>query len=252
MTPAQLADAQRLSSECLKNGLRRCELGTRSQTTDRESPQAPRSGTPQPASTGSGFFVSAEGHAITNAHVVDGCKSLRSSKGDSFALVLIDRASDLAMVKAAVGPTNFARIQGGRGVRPGQSVVAVGFPYSGALSSTATVTTGTVAALSGPRDDRRLIQITAPVQPGNSGGPLLGPSGAVVGVVASKLNAITVAEAMGDIPQNINFAISSGTLQSFLNATGVPFEMNNVDTARNSADIAAEAFRYTILIECIK
>ena len=51
------------------------------------------------------------------------------------------------------------------------------------------------------------MQITAPVQPGNSGGPLLDGAGNVLGVVVAKLDALYVAEAIGDIPQKLNFAI---------------------------------------------
>jgi S1-C subfamily serine protease len=78
------------------------------------------------------------------------------------------------------------------GIRSGEGVVAVGFPLRGLLASTANVTTGSVSALAGPRDATRYLPITAPVQPGNSGGPLLDPSGNVIGVVVGKLDALTV------------------------------------------------------------
>ena len=79
------------------------------------------------------------------------------------------------------------------------------------------------------------------MQPGNSGGPLLGGNGSVVGVVVGKLNAMKVAEAIGDIPQNVNFAVSLGTLQSFLNANGVPYILDDSKATKSPADIAAEA-----------
>ena len=130
--------------------------------------------------------------------------------------------------------------------------MAVGFPLSGLLSSDHIVTTGTISALSGLGNDRRTIQITAPVQPGNSGGPLLGEDGSVVGVVVSKLDAMKVAEAIGDIPQNVNFAVSLGVLQSFLNANDVPYLLENSKGTKSPADIAAEASRYTVLLECLR
>ena len=61
----------------------------------------------------------------------------------------------------------------------------VGYPLRGLLASEANVSTGAVSALAGPGDDRRLIQITAPVQSGNSGGPVLDAAGNVVGVVSA-------------------------------------------------------------------
>ena len=96
------------------------------------------------------------------------------------------------------------------------------------------------------------MQITAPVQPGNSGGPLLGDNGSVVGVVVGKLDAVKVAEVIGDIPQNVNFAVSLGTLQSFLNANDVPYVLDDNGTTKSPADITAEASRYTVLVECLR
>jgi S1-C subfamily serine protease len=114
------------------------------------------------------------------------------------------------------------------------------------------VTTGIISALSGLSNDRRTIQTTAPVQPGNSGGPLLGESGSVVGVVVGKLDAMKVAEVIGDIPQNVNFAVSLGTLQSFLNANGIPYLLDNSNATKSPADIAADASHYTVRIECLR
>ena len=71
-----------------------------------------------------------------------------------------------------------------------------------------------------------MLQISAPVQAGNSGGPLLDETGAVVGIVVSKLNAIMVAIATDDLAQNINFAIKVSTARAFAEAQGI-----NIDTA---------------------
>jgi serine protease Do len=81
---------------------------------------------------------------------------------------------------------------------------------------------------------------------------LLGENGSVVGVVVGKLNAMKVAAAIGDVPQNVNFAVSAGTLQSFLNANDVPYKLDDSNATKSPADIAAEASRYTVLLECIK
>ncbi len=78
------------------------------------------------------------------------------------------------------------------------------------LSSDLNVTTGVVSALAGPGNNRRLIQITAPIQPGNSGGPVLDQSGHVVGVVVARLDALKLVQRTGRLPQNVNFAISEG------------------------------------------
>jgi S1-C subfamily serine protease len=138
----------------------------------------------------------------------------------------------------------------GRGVRLADNVVVAGFPLSGLLSSGLNVTTGAVSALAGPGDDRRLIQITAPVQPGNSGGPLLDASGNVVGVVVSKLDAVAVASVTGDIPQNVNFAISLGTLQAFLDANSIDYQTRASSAPKSNADVAEVARAATVQIEC--
>ena len=213
------------------------------------APQRP----PEPAIySGTGFFVGTEGHIITNAHVVADCRSVSSSRGGQISRLAIDKESDLALYIASEKPRFSARIRGGRGARVGEFVVAIGFPLSGLLSSDPIVTTGTISALAGLKNDRREIQITAPVQPGNSGGPLIGETGSVVGVIVGKLDAVKVARAIGDIPQNVNFAVSLGTLQSFLNANAVPYIIDEGTVAQTPADIAAEASRYTVLLECLQ
>ncbi len=203
-------------------------------------------------SSGSGFFVGTEGHLVTNAHVVAGCKYVRSSRGGQISQVAIDEASDLALYIASERIPFAAVLRGGKGPRIGEPVIAIGFPLKGLLSSDAIITTGTISALAGVKNDRRKIQITAPVQPGNSGGPLVGENGSVVGVVVGKLNALKIAEVIGDIPQNVNFAVSLGTLQSFLNANDVPYVLDDSTAAKTPADIAAEAARYTIMLECFR
>jgi hypothetical protein len=233
MTPAQLAQARTMSERCLRSRYKDCEA-------------------PAVVSTGTGFFVSDKGHVVTNAHVVDGCRSVRASRGGTLSKVATDDASDLAVYVAAERSPAIARLRGGRGARVGEAVVTIGFPLTGLLSSDPIVTTGIISALSGMKNDRRTIQITAPVQSGNSGGPLLGEYGSVVGVVVAKLDALKVAEAIGDMPQNVNFAVSLGTLQSFLNANDIPYLLDDAKVARSPADIAAEATRYTVMLECLR
>ena len=161
--------------------------------------------------------------------------------------------NDLALLKAAGIPAEVAKLRSGRSVRPGDDVVVVGFPLRQVLAPSAIVTTGTVSALSGLGNDTAKLQITAPVQQGNSGGPLLDRHGLVVGVVQSKLNALRIAGATGDLPQNVNFAINGATLQSFLEANGVAFRSAPPAGATlSAADVGEQAARYTVAIECVR
>jgi uncharacterized protein len=243
MTPAQIAEAQKLSSAWKPN-----VAGGGNEP--RAVPNTSRA-TGAVESTGSGFFVTAAGDLLTNAHVVEGCSRVSLAGGSPLTVVDIDASSDLALLKVGANSTRTPlMLRQGRGIRLADSIVVAGFPLTGLLSSGLNVTTGAVSALAGPDDDRRLVQITAPVQPGNSGGPLLDASGNVVGVVVSKLDALMVASATGDIPQNVNFAISLGALQAFLDANGVDYQTRVSSTPISNADVAEQARAATVQIEC--
>lgn len=205
---------------------------------------------PQLDATGTGFFVSRQGEIITNDHVIDGC-SLLKTQTSALTVIARDTGNDLALLKSAQPVPQFATFSG-RPVRAGQSVMAVGYPLRGLLSSGASVTTGNVSALAGPNDDTGLLQITAPVQPGNSGGPLLDQSSNVVGVVVSKLDSLKVARATGDIPQNVNFAIKAAIVRSFLETNGVEFSTAASITKLDPAVVAERAIKFTVVVECWK
>jgi S1-C subfamily serine protease len=227
-----------------------CELSPASKGPTQAPPQSKHPSTAKhQLVTGTGFFVTPAGHVITNAHVVSGCKSVQSASG-MLTVLAVDEASDLALLRTKATPTEVAKVRSGRGPKPGEAVVAIGFPLTDLLGSDPSVTTGVISSLAGIKNDRRFIQITAPVQPGNSGGPLFGENGTVIGVVVGKLDAIAVAQATGDIPQNVNFAVSLGTLQSFLDANNVAYEIDERQTTETPANIATHATSYTILLQC--
>jgi hypothetical protein len=247
MTPAQLAEAQRLAREW-----RPRKQGSEGSAIVK-TPTVPLERPTEPKSTGSGFVVSAAGHLLTNQHVVDSCARLtvQATGGRRPATVVrADTRNDLALLKMQDKAAAQAHFREGRGIRSGDSVVVLGYPLSGLLASEANVTTGTVSALSGPGDDSRLMQITAPVQPGNSGGPILDSAGNIVGIVVSKLDALKVAAAIGDIPQNVNFGIHASVARTFLDANGVDYQTAPAERTLDPATIAAQAKAYTVLVEC--
>jgi S1-C subfamily serine protease len=200
--------------------------------------------------TGSGFVISKSGHLLTNAHVVSGCRSLTAGDGRRISPVAVDEIVDLAILRIAdyAGPT--AKFRKNGSVRLGEDIIVVGFPYQGLLSSGLSVTKGSVSALAGISDDGGLIQISAPVQAGNSGGPALDSSGHVIGVVVSKLDAIEVLEALGDVPQNVNFAIAQNTAEQFIADHGLSVPSENSFSVVPTADIASSAEQYTVMINC--
>jgi S1-C subfamily serine protease len=79
-----------------------------------------------------------------------------------------------------------------------------------------TAITGEIASLSGAGDDPRYFQISVPVQPGNSGGALVDERGNVIGIVSAKLDASVALAASGALPENVNYAVKSSLLLSFL------------------------------------
>jgi S1-C subfamily serine protease len=92
-------------------------------------------------------------------------------------------------------------------VKTGAAVLTMGYPHPDLLGSKPKLTEGVVSATSGVGDDPRVLQISVPVQAGNSGGPLINMEGEVVGVVMAKLNAVKMLKWTGDLPQNVNYAI---------------------------------------------
>ncbi len=205
---------------------------------------------------GTGFVVSTAGHVVTNNHVISSCVGNvygTPSGGSKMALRIIstDQTNDLALLQA---PTTFKDVATLRAtaVHSGDAVIAIGYPYHGLLSSDFTVTTGIVSSLSGVLNDTRYLQTSAPVQPGNSGGPLFDTSGDVVGVVAEKFNALRFAKLTGgNIPENINFAIKIGGLRDFLDDSVVAYKAASPGPELKTADVANNARPFTMLISCL-
>lgn len=220
-------------------------------------------------SLGTGFVISRQGHVLTNYHVVDDCSEVRvrsdgvraagmrpapgaASPAAVAAVLAGDARNDLALLKLEGTFSAFAVFRSGKPIRPGNDVVVVGFPLAGLLASEANVAKGSVSARAGLGDDTRLLQISAPIQSGNSGGPVLDMSGRLVGVVVSKLKALVVAVATGEIPQNINFAIKESVARSFLAAHDTLVTARPSLKRIDAAEIVEQATRYTLPLECWK
>jgi S1-C subfamily serine protease len=218
----------------------------------RQPTAKPRTTARKPAkhSTGTGFIVSADGYILTNNHVAAGYVEIHI-KPLVVPVVGRDAKLDLALLKVGANFKNFATFRDGA-IRKGETVVVAGFPLPDLLASDLKITTGTVSGLAGPGNNLTLLQLSAPVQKGNSGGPLLDLSGHVVGVVVSKLDALKLARATGDIPQNVNFAIKAEVARDFMAKHGVTSVAAPSAANLAPADVAERAQLYTALIECWK
>ena len=130
-------------------------------------------------------------------------------------VVQVDAANDLALLKAN-GRFASLPIAASRTVKMGATVATVGFPDIGLQGFAPKLAKGEIASLSGAADDPRYFQISVPAQPGNSGGALVDARGNVVGIVAAKLDASVALAASGALPENVNYAVKSSLLLSFL------------------------------------
>lgn len=244
MTPEQIAEAQRLAREW-KPGQPDAAVA---------SAAAPAGATAK-AGTGTAFVVSEQGHLLTNRHVVAACGQVRLAGSDKpLKLLPQDAANDLALLRMADKPESIAVFRRANDLRQGESISIYGYPLEGALAAGGNLSPGVVSALAGLGNNTSQIQITAPVQPGNSGGPVLDGKGQVVGVVVQKLDAVKVAKLTGDVPQNVNFAINEATARAFLDSNQVPYKTGAWWRFwdKSLEDTAAEARKYTVVVECWK
>jgi S1-C subfamily serine protease len=202
-----------------------------------------------------GIVVSAQGDIVTNDHGVKSCGKVEVRVGHTSrpaTVVAHDQQNDLALLHVEHSFSAVASFREGAQIRPGDSVIAVGYPLGQVLSSDAIVTTGSVSALAGMRDDTRFLQFTAPIQQGNSGGPLVDYSGHVTGMVTSKLSALLVAMVTGDIPQNVNFALKSLVVRNFLDGNAVTYHTATSAGEDRPAEIAERVKQFTVLVRCFK
>ena len=227
------------------------ELGGLLNSESAETDISSTSNTPdRPRNSGSGtaFAISELGHLITNYHVIEGCESvtfqLPGQSAVEASVISSNSISDLALLKAnlSINPGEF---RFNSRLRLGDEIVVYGFPLLENLSSQGNITTGVVSALTGLNDDLSTFQISAQIQPGNSGGPVFDRFGRVVGVVVSMANEEYFSQRSGTTPQNINFAITANITQSFLDTNNVDYVQTNDLEELSIADIAEKAQTFT-------
>lgn len=166
---------------------------------------APRGG------SGTGFLISGDGLVVTNHHVIDGANAIEVHQGRVIYLATVvtrDSANDLAILKTEMKGRPLALASARTSMR-GDEVLTLGYPLSTFAGESQKATFGRINATVGLRDDARYLQIDIPVQPGNSGGPLLNRRGEVIGVVSARLNDEVAFRRTGAVPQNVNYAVKA-------------------------------------------
>jgi S1-C subfamily serine protease len=189
-------------------------------------------------SSGTGFFVSERGYVVTAAHVVENAKKVavitRSGQELEAEIVDTDEANDLALLKADAS-AKALRIATDSEANVGEKILTIGYPLPDIQGLAQKATFGRVNALSGLADDVRYLQIDTPVQPGNSGGPVVDSRGSVIGIVEAILNPEQSIRTTGTIPQNVNYAVKSDNLVPLLAHSGI-----GARNERRSGDPASE------------
>jgi S1-C subfamily serine protease len=189
-------------------------------------PGSSPAGEPVGSASGTGFVVG-RNLIVTCNHVIQNAKRIEiafDGAKDAFPLEVVvqDDANDLAVLrvlpneKGTYPVLTAVPMADTSLVRLGQPVFTIGFPLGALLGEEVKVTDGSVSALSGLKNDPRMLQVSVPVQPGNSGGPLFDEHGSAVGVVVASLSASYLYQNTGALPQNVNFAVRSDYVLALL------------------------------------
>lgn len=183
--------------------------------------------------TGSGSFLTEDGYVLTAAHVVQGAMRLEivTATGKLPATVIkVDATSDVALLKCAGSNFTPLPIAPSKDARVGAEVFTMGFPNVQIQGFDPKLTKGEISSLSGLGDNPQSWQISVPIQPGNSGGPLCDENGNLIGIVVSTLDPLKMAKLAGEIPQNVNYAVKSSYILPLLE------DLKNLPRPRTSID----------------
>lgn len=174
-------------------------------------------------STGSGFLINSNGTIATNAHVVDNAERIqvtinngKNKKTYNAKVLLQDKNNDVALLK--INDSVFSKLKNlpyklVEDSDIGEKVFTIGFPLNSIMGNNYKVNNGIVNASTGISDDIRQYQISIPLQPGNSGGPLFNEDGNIIGITTASLNE----KAIGTKIQNVNYAVKSAYIMNLAN-----------------------------------
>ena len=204
--------------------------------------------------TGTGYAIG-NGFIVTNNHVADGAKtiSVKGVKGDmnngyNAEVVATDKANDLAVLRITDSRFN------GFGVIPysvntrmadvGEDVFVLGYPLTQALGNEIKLTNGIVSSRTGYQGDVSTYQMSAPVQPGNSGGPMFDGKGNVIGIVVAGVPGA----------ENVGYAIKTSYLKILIESAGlnIKFPANNTISTLSLAEKVKRVKNFVFYIECSK
>lgn len=203
--------------------------------------------------TGTGFAINAAGYIATNYHVTNGANHIYVygvggdfNKSYSATVIASDQRNDLAIIKVEDAAVSII------GTPPydilfktsevGSDVVAFGYPLTTTMGEELKVTNGIVSAKTGFQGDATTYQVSVPIQPGNSGGPLFDSNGSVVGIISSKHRST----------ENVSYAIKASYLYSLVMSSNSEIEIQSTNTLLGQPLTAqvAKIRNYVFLLKC--
>lgn len=201
--------------------------------------------TETPEVSGSGFYIAPD-IIVTNNHVLNGESEIKYyQKGikHSAIPVFTSEQNDIAILKGESIDEPYFKLLSSNAYSVATPIFALGYPLSDILGNEIRVTNGIVNSMTGLGGDTNTVQISASIQPGNSGGPVVTEDYEVIGVASSKLSDAYAIAATDSIPQNVNFAIKSDII-SFLASQYIPS-----DGGDDYVDSLEDAINATVKVE---
>ena len=193
-------------------------------------------------SQGSCFFISDTGNIVTNYHVIKGSEHIKilDHFGNEFNAKIkhLDPSNDLAILKVETKKHKYLTLSPLGTARTGLEVFSVGYPVKSILGDNVKYTQGVISSTTGIRNMANMFQMTVPIQPGNSGGPIINMAGEVVGVATSTATVSEFLKQTGTLPQNVNWAIKSDYILLLVEnttATKIPTRQKVIDAAINAS-----------------
>jgi TPR repeat protein len=238
MTPAQVEESQRRAKEF-----------TAAHQGRLESNEALRAIT---LTTATGCFVTPAGYLLTARHAVEKAarvEVVHVKQTYPAKVILRDESTDVAVLKVEGTEFPCLPLASSAAAKTGDSVFTVGFPQIQVQGTEAKFTEGSISALSGLGDSPRFFQISVPVQPGNSGGPLVNEKGEVVGLIVSRLDDVAALMATGAVPQTVNYALKSSFILPLIESVpGLADKLPKGPAAKDRSAAIENARKAVVLI----
>lgn len=198
--------------------------------TARTQPQKPKPESAKSISTGTGFFISNDGYMLTNSHVIEGSSNISvilNGKSVPAALIEHDSSNDIALLKVNESVKGLP-IELKKNTKQGAEIAILGYPNIGLQGNEQKANFGYINSNSGIQGDTRYFQIDSPIQPGNSGSPMVNKNGVVIGIASASLNQSAAIRSTGTLAQNVNYAVKITYALPMLISHGVKYiEISN-------------------------